>query len=67
MRYTLLIAAVAMLASTSIGLANSKHHHASHFRPGYAAAHHGVVPVFPGVSASENAWMDYVSRPSPGL
>lgn len=37
MRYTLLIAAAAVLASTSVGLARTAHHPLRHVPAGYAA------------------------------
>jgi hypothetical protein len=44
MRYTLLIAAAAILASTGAGLAKSDHHRVHHARPGYADVQSQSVP-----------------------
>jgi hypothetical protein len=43
MRYTLLIAAVAMLASTSVGLARTQHHHVRQVPPGYGSTQYAPV------------------------
>jgi hypothetical protein len=45
MRYTFLIAAAMMLATTSVGLAKTDYHHRRPIRPGYGAVHVGVVPA----------------------
>ena len=45
MRYTVLIAALAILASTGVGLAKTDHHHRRHIRPGYGAAQLPVAPA----------------------
>jgi hypothetical protein len=45
MRYALLIAAAAVLASTSAGFAKSEHHRAHHAPPGYGEMQSETVPA----------------------
>jgi len=45
MRYIFLVAAVAMLGSTSVGLAKADHHHRRHMRPAHGATRLGDAPA----------------------